>query len=184
MNLPVVCLLIGGGLLALALLGGGVKIRDYVVPRIGARLRALAGVLAVPFAAGGVFLYAQGPEPMKAVAAPVVQAPRLVTIHIEKVLGEGQLSEQVLVLLNAQLVGSVTVSEHHRSAEVRVAVLGEGRHKYQLVGDCAYRDADGVKQYAKGMEAGYLDVEDGATYVLKGELVGSRWRAEIFKKTV
>lgn len=176
MTLPVICLVIAGGMLAVGLLGGGLQFRDLVVPRVGHSVRATCFVLGLAFAGASFRLYVDD----KTVKA---ELPQPITFRIENVLGEGQLSEHVRVYVNGEVLGTVTVSEYHRSAEVCVPVRAAGRYSYQLTGDCVYRGDDGATVKAQGMSEGYLDVQANATYLLTGELAGSQWRARIEKKS-
>jgi hypothetical protein len=139
-------LAVGGLLLVTGLLGGGFELRELKVPKVGKFARVLAT------AAGGVcILLGLGlhtlaePTDQSAAATPTTASEHVaapVHFSIADQLGDGQVSEQVAVIVDGRRAGVLTISMDYPGSEVDVTVDAPGRHDYPL--DVTSVEADGT----------------------------------------
>ncbi len=167
MNSHILLLAVGCLLIVIAVLGGGIEARAIRVPKISVWPRILAGVI------GSFFLV------LAFSIAPELLPKQPITFQVTDELGEGQVSEQVHLLIAGKEVGDISVNEHYPSATITVSVPGEGRYQYSLTADARFLDDTGELQQLIGTGQGEIDVRRGKVFTLEGTISGETWLAHL-----
>src|SRR5579871_4791957 len=112
MNIQIVSFVFGGLLIFVGVLGGGFELKELKVPKVGTGVRVLAAIVGLLFVCLGVGQADQdkrqaSPAPVISNALPVVHASepqeeRPVDFVLSDQLGQGQVSEQVVVLIDGK----------------------------------------------------------------------------------
>ena len=172
MSAEIVMLILGGVLVLTAILGGGFEVKEIKIPRIGAGSRVLAA------AAGTVFLL-WGAGMADSSQASSWSGSEAVTVTIRDSLGDGQISEQVRVLVDGDEVGTLTVNEHYQSSTLRVTVPKEGQYSYILQARTVFADENVGAREIVGAGQGVIHIKAGKRFELSGTLTGDTWLAHI-----
>lgn len=178
MTLESISFIFGGLLILLGILGGGFELRELKVPQIRgfSRFMCLTGGSFFIFLGIGIALE------FKDFSGNTLQSSkngnsRLVYFTIRNQLGEAQISEQVRVVIDDKLVGSITVSPEHPSSEISIATPQEGRYSYQLSVTAYFRDEKGNYFEHSGLGSGYINVRSGKIFSIIGQINGGTWQA-------
>ncbi len=187
MSVEIVSLVFGCILLLIGIIGGGFELKEFKVPKVSWMPRAAAGVAGVFFILVGISIYAFKAGPVEVAprgfeepsgqggrARPTPRAASQMNFVIRDALGEDQVSEQVVVVINGRTVGTLSVNEHYPTAMLTVTVPGEGRYSYTVSGKAVFNDGGGLYEYA-GVGQGMIDVEKGKSFDLAGGRSGSTW---------
>jgi hypothetical protein len=111
MPLELVVFALGALLLLTGIIGGGFELKELKIPPVGRVARVLstaAGAVLILLGIGMVV--PQSPPNLPPSAGAAELQPAAATFRIIDELGEGQLSEQVTVLLDGRIVGNLTVT--------------------------------------------------------------------------
>lgn len=101
--------------------------------------------------------------------APATQnAAAAVDFQITDELGDGQVTERVVVVIDGRSVGTLTVDTVHRTASLTVTVPRAGRHEYELSSSMIVEDGYGTTYQLNGQGTGYLQVTSGRSFELRG----------------
>jgi hypothetical protein len=175
-NVPIVAFAFGGILLLVGVLGGGFEIKELKVPKVGAGVRVLSTIVGVLFVC-----LAMADEPDK--PGPVVHAgepghPAPVEFTLSDQLGDGEICEQVTVLVDGKDLGNLSVSEQYPNARLRVAVPEPGQHSYTAEATAVF-NIQGTAQQYDGAGQGMINVQPGKNYSLRGSITGDTWLVSI-----
>jgi hypothetical protein len=122
---------------------------------------------------GGVLLYwmtaSPQPQPGPTPAPTTQNAAAAVDFQITDELGDGQVTERVVVVIDGRSVGTLTVDTVHRTASLTVTVPQPGRYEYELSSSTILEDENGTTYQFNGQGAGYLQVTSGRSYELRGD---------------
>src|SRR5579872_6615116 len=113
----VVVLLFGGFLVLIAIVGGGLEVKEVKIPPLGKGARLLAAIAGVILILIGVGMRQEAAPPGDHQAS---QSP--VTFSVADSLGEDEISEKVRILIDGREAGTLTVDEHYREANLNVTV--------------------------------------------------------------
>ena len=180
MSLEVVSFVFGGSLILTGMLGGGLQVKELNIPKIGSAVRAACMCVGFLFVIVAISI-SPNLKPSNTLSASVVQTNRAdsISFRIHDELGEGQVSEQVKVVIDGRTVGSITVSAIHPIAELLVTVPREDRYSYQLASNAVFiGDGEKLSEYI-GIGEGYINVKNGMNFSLEGEVSGSTWQARL-----
>lgn len=178
MKAETIVLVLGGLLLLSAVVGGGFEVKEVKIPRISGWARALAGIAGALLLAVGISMSNPPPDPPGPDNGGVPDHGS-VTFSLLDELGEGQVSEQVRVLIDGRERGTLTVNDRFPSARIRIDVPKAGQYGYDLEATAQFRDANGQVYEIVGVGQGIVAVEDGKTYKLVSTLTGSTWIAHM-----
>lgn len=93
-------------------------------------------------------------------------------------LGQGQLSEQVTVLIDGKNVGNLTVNEQYPTSSLTVTVPHSGQHSYTAEAAAVF-DIQGNPVEYTGAGQGMINVQRGQVYSLRGSISGNTWLVSI-----
>jgi len=183
MDTQTLSFVLGAVLLLIGILGGGFEIRELKVPRVnrGPRLLAamvgslfivlgLSGTLADPPSRGAGNVPGPAPTPV----AIVTDTPAAADFTIHNELGDGEISEQVTVLIDGKTVGDISVDTHHPAARLLVTVPKPGTYSYTVEAN-ALVQVDGNPHQYVGVGQGMVRVERGKQFELRGTISGETW---------
>jgi hypothetical protein len=174
MSAETVMLILGGLLVLTGILGGGFEVKEIKIPRIGTGSRVLAAVAGIVFMSWGVGL-ANSAHPSALTGS---ETPVTVTIRDE--LGDGQVSEQVRVLVNGDEAGTLTVNEHYPLSTLTVTVPREGQYSYILEARAVFANEDGSDmREIVGAGQGAINIRAGKTFELSSTMTGDTWLAHV-----
>jgi hypothetical protein len=170
MNAQVALLLFAGVLLLIAILGGGFEIRELKVPKVEKIPRVLAGLGGVLFLILGLSV---GGVPETRRDPPLNQPTRvrppiqfLIFDQLEpRQIALGQ-SEQALIRIDGNPIGTLTVNEHFPKAELNVNVSNQGQHSFAIEATGVFsvnNKLTDVNCYGTGM----IDVTAGARFIFE-----------------
>lgn len=185
MNADTAIIAFGSLLILLAILGGGFQAKEINIPTIGAKTRGFCGCLGAAFVAVGIFLAPGTVKPTGYTTFNPSSAPSpapgkaFVTFRIHNELGVGEISEQVRIILDDQMIGTLTVSTVHKQSELLATVPQEGRYSYQLSATAVFLMEDGSTREYVGTGAGYVNVAANANFSLEGDISGETWLAHL-----
>lgn len=169
---PELLLFIFGALLILiGILGGGFDVKELKIPKVGAGVRICAILGGLFFIALGIGIQASGSTPGSSNSSG---SPSPVNFMIYDDLGEGQVSEQVNVLIDGRFVGDLEVNQRNRRCRLPVFVPQEGLHSYHLESSAIFR-FDGANREFTGVGQGTIDVRPGKVFSARGGVSGDTW---------
>ena len=93
---------------------------------------------------------------------------------ISDALGDGQISEQVSILLDGKFVGTLTVNQDFPESMIRITVPRPGTYSYTAEAVATF-DVNGSYTTVNGAGQGNISVEDGEVFDLIGSISGSTW---------
>ena len=174
MTIEIASFIFGSLLILTGLLGGGFQAREISIPRIGIAMRGACITVGVLFILIGISLTVRpAPNPTPG------PGPSPVSIRIHNRLGEGQVSEQVKVVIDGTSVGTMTVSAAHPHSEMLVSVPREDRYGYHLTARAVFLNgSDRLVEYV-GTGQGYINVKSGMEFSLEGTISGETWLASL-----
>jgi hypothetical protein len=182
MNIDIAAFLLGGILLSVGILGGGFEIKELKVPKVGTRVRLLSAAAGLVFicvgmgSSGGENAQPRGNNPPQ-----VSPTDTPVDFVLTDQLGQGQVSEQVTVLVDGRTVGDLTVNQDYPDSRMRVTVPNPGQHSYTAEATAVFNAEGNLIQYT-GVGQGMIDVEPGKTYSLRGSISGNTWLVSIVEE--
>jgi hypothetical protein len=172
MSSELLSFIFGGLLFLIGIIGGGFEVKELKIPKVAWPTRCAA------LAAGLFFigLSANIPDAVsRAPLTPPVQAQaQPVTFTIADQLGDGQVSEQVTILLDGRRVGTLTVNQHYPYSELSVTVPRAGQYSYTAEAAAVF-DIEGelIEYYGAGQ--GMIEVEADKVFDLMASFSGNTW---------
>jgi len=97
-------------------------------------------------------------------------------------LGEGQISEQVTVVIDGKDVGTLTINEHYPNSRLKVTVPKPGQISYSLA-SAAVLNINGELFEYNGVGQGIINVEQGKDFSLHGSVSGNTWLITMIEGT-
>jgi hypothetical protein len=153
---------LGALLLLTGVLGGGFEIRELRIPRIGLLSRGVSGVMGLGLLLVAVGMAAQPAQPSPTPSpSPSPSSGGSVNVTIHDELGEGQVNEQVNLVMGGRAVGDLTVNREFPEAAIEVTLPSEGRQDYTLQSRSHHLAMDGTEVVIDGSGQGSISVEDG-----------------------
>jgi len=108
-------------------------------------------------------------------SAPVDQP---VEFTLTDELGSGEVSEQVVVLLNGKNIGNLTVDAAYPQTSMKVAEPAPGPYSYTVESTAIFLDGSNTVSYT-GAGQGMINVQNGKVYSLRGSITGDTWFVSI-----
>jgi hypothetical protein len=170
LNIQLITFTFGAMLLLIGILGGGFEIKELKIPQVGRVPRFLAASVGALFIILGVGMESGG----STLTPPVPSPSSAVDFMIYDALGEGQVSEQVTILIDGKSMGTLTVSQYHPSAAMTVTVPRPGKYSYTAEATAVYNIDGELYQYT-GTGQGMIDVKSGKNFILVGSISGNTW---------
>ncbi len=172
MTAEVFSFLLGGLLIVTGILGGGFEVKELKIPTVRWPTRLIAVLGGIFFI--GLAMELSGNVPHVAVADTTKPSSQSLNFTIQDELGDGQVSEQVTVLINGRQVGAISVNEHFPTSEITVTVPSEGRYSYTAEAAGVFRgEAGDFEVFGTGQ--GMIDIEPDKIFRLAGSFSGSTW---------
>jgi hypothetical protein len=172
MSSEVLSFIFGGLLILTGIIGGGFEIKELKIPKVTWPTRLAALAVGLLFIGMGLSPPNAVPEADAASRPPTQSRP--ITFTITDRLGEGQLSEQVTLLLNGRRIGMLSVNQHYPYSELPVTVPQEGRYSYTAEAAAVFETEGELVEYY-GVGQGAIDVEGGKTFELAASVSGNTW---------
>jgi hypothetical protein len=178
MSIEIVSFVFGGILLLVGVLGGGFEVKEIKIPKVGMGVRVLAAIVGLLFVCLGFGSNSQNSAksdaepaiPIQPVYASQPEGP--VEFMLVDNLGQGEISEQVTVLIDGKNVGDLTVNADYPQSSIRVSVSKPGQHSYTAEASTVFNVQGSPVQYS-GAGQGMIDVQPGKTYSLRGSITGN-----------
>jgi hypothetical protein len=182
MSIEIASFVFGGILLFVGVLGGGFELKELKVPKVGTGVRLMAAVLGIVFISVGLGSHSDNPPratdtdhnlvhaETSPPSTPLEDGPVEFTLIDD--LGQGEVSEQVSILIDGKDVGNLTVNQDYPHSKLMVTVPHAGQHGYTVDATSIFSDAQGRFRYI-GAGQGMIDVQRGKTYSLRGSITGS-----------
>jgi hypothetical protein len=179
MSIEIASFVFGGILLFVGVLGGGFELKELKVPKVGTGVRLLAAVLGLVFITVGFGSHSDSSAKpvdnsdhnlVHAGPPPAVDEPVEFTLIDD--LGQGEVSEQVTILIDGKDVGNLTVSQDYPHSRIMVTVPHAGQHSYTAEATTIFSSPQGPFRY-DGAGQGMIDVQRGKTYSLRGSITGT-----------
>ncbi|HWY20082.1 MAG TPA: hypothetical protein VNX26_02620 [Candidatus Acidoferrum sp.] len=177
MSIEIASFVFGGILLFVGVLGGGFELKELKVPKVGTGVRVLAALLGLVFITAGFGSRSDSsPKPADNNDHNLVHAAVLPEEPVEFTLvddlGQGEVSEQVTVLMDGKDLGNLTVNQDYPHSKLRVTVPHPGQHSYTIEATTIFAGPQGQFRY-DGAGQGMIDVQRGKTYSLRGSITGN-----------
>lgn len=181
MTLEILSFILGGVLVLVGVIGGGFELKEFKIPTVKWPTRLFAIIVGLIFISLGLGLYSGNTQGAQEDSADV-QPSAFSAIHfnINDRLGEGQVSEQVTVLINGRIVGTLTVDEYHPNATMSVTVPRAGQYSYTVEATAVFNVQGQLLRYP-GVGQGLLDVEANKVFDLAGSVSGNTWLITIME---
>ena len=181
MNIQIVIFGFGAMLLLIAIVGGGVEIRELKIPQVGRAARALAAFVGLCFIFVGGTMEVRLPGVINA-AEPNSGDTRSVDFMVHDRLGENQVSEQVTILVDGRSVGTLTVDKYHPHAAVTISVPKSGRYSYTVEATAVF-NIDGRLYRHTGVGQGTIQASAGKNFSLVGSFSGNAWLVTLMENS-
>jgi hypothetical protein len=175
MNTELLLTALGALLVLTAIVGGGLEVREFKIPKIGRVARAAAGLsglvcifLAIGLASvatedtpgGGPMVINNIPKPAEASAAET--RPLKLRLHDE--LAGDQLTEQVDVVFDGRHVGDIKVNADFPTGMIELTVPKAGSYDYTLQSTTEELLDDGSTIVVAGSGQGHVSVGGDADF--------------------
>jgi hypothetical protein len=135
-TVPAILLLFGGGLLRIAILGGGFEIHELKVPKVGRGPRILAGVVGALFLLLGISTQ-EGSNPPSSYQSDRSFSHRIQFYIFDELtsdmIASGQ-SEQAEILIDGIKRGDIGISKYFAKGQLLIEVENEGSHYCMIKG--------------------------------------------------
>jgi len=188
MSVEILVFAFGGVLLLIGIVGGGFELKELKFPRVGWGARLMSTASGLAFLGLGMGMVdarrvvadtAPSPAPMPLISTPIPSSPPSepatpIDFTIRDELGDDQVSEQVTVVIDGRVVGTLTINQHYRNSMVSVTVPRPGQYSYTVEATAVFAGEDGEFQYT-GAGQGMIDVTSGRSFRLAGSFSGSTW---------
>ena len=174
----------GAVLLLVGIVGGGFEIKEFKIPKVGTLSRMLAAIAGSIFILLGIGLGNTEARPnqnasgdaevhaaQSSISSPTTQ-PVEFTIYDQ--LGEGEVTEQVTVLIDGKVKGQLTVDKSNPQSMLAVTVPGSGRYSYTIESRSVV-EAQGTLYQYPGAGQGMITVENGKRFDLVATPSGNTW---------
>jgi hypothetical protein len=89
-------------------------------------------------------------------------------------LGEAQVSEQVVILVDGKTVGTLTVNQDFPEAMLKVTVPKPGTYSYTVEAQAVFNNQGNLFGY-QGAGQGNISVQSGKQFRLVGSFSGDTW---------
>lgn len=184
MTIEIASFVFGGILLFVGLLGGGFELKELKIPKVGMGVRAAALITGVLFICLGLGASEQassartGDPPHDPGSVHAGTSDETVDFTLTDDLGEGEVSEQVTLLIDGKNVGDVTVNQDYPNSKLTITVPTAGFHSYTAEGT-AVVNWDGTLRRLPFAGQGMINVAAGKTYSLRGSISGDTWLVSI-----
>jgi hypothetical protein len=179
--------ILGGLLIVTGIIGGGFEVKELKIPTVRWPTRLisiLGGIFFIGLAmelpsndsqANGSQAHVSQAHGSQATESNIREtSSQSVDFTIHDELGDGQVSEQVEILLNGRRVGAISVNEHFPTSEITVTVPSEGRYSY-IAEAAAVFTSEGNDFEVYGTGLGMIDIEPDKKFRLAGSFSGSTW---------
>jgi len=160
MGIEIVTFIFGGLLLLTGILGGGFDARGLKIPTVAMVPRVIASIAGLVFIVIGILISGNNTETIDPESQDQ-SAPVEFTISSE--LNENAISEQVAILLDGKIVGTLTASQQHPESMITVSVPQEGNYSYSVDGSIIY-DIDGTEEAYTCTGQGNINVTAGKNF--------------------
>jgi hypothetical protein len=110
------------------------------------------------------------PSPPASAEAPPVE------FSIHDHLGDGEISEQLTVIIDGKLIGNLTVNGQYPDASLLASVPEAGQHSYMVDARAVFSTAGGQApaEYV-GAGEGMINVAPGKRFDMQGTQSGTTW---------
>lgn len=182
MTLEILSFILGGLLVLVGVIGGGFELKEFKIPTVKWPTRLFAIIVGLVFISLGLGLYGDNAQSAQEDQANPQPSPSFSSIHftILDQLGEGQVSEQITVLINGRNVGTLTVDEYHPNATMSVTVPRPGQYSYTVEATAVFNVGGELIRYP-GVGQGMIEVETGKIFQLAGSFSGNTWLITIME---
>lgn len=183
MKSDVILMLIGGVLVATGVIGGGFEVKELKMPKVGRLTRFFAICSGATLILIGLVAaidespVLDDPQPV-ATQAPASEPapPSPVEFVLLDELGSDQVSEQVTVVIDGKVVGTLKVDVDFPSDEMTLIAPEEGNYTYHLEAEANFYDpATNTIYPVSGVGQGTVYVSEGAVFRLAGSMSGQTW---------
>jgi hypothetical protein len=181
MNIEIAAFAFGGLLVFIGVLGGGFEVKELKVPKVGIGVRVVSvivGVLFICLGFGGAMQGSPATRINDNNSVVIAGAPEPVEFTLTDELGDGELSEQVTILVDGKDVGNLTVNQEYPNSRLTITVPKPGQHSYTAEAVAVFNVQGAPVQYA-GAGQGMINVRQGKIYFLRGSMTGSTWLVSI-----
>ncbi|MGH3697388.1 MAG: hypothetical protein ACRDRX_25965 [Pseudonocardiaceae bacterium] len=185
--MEIVVLALGALLLLTGLVGGGFELREVKIPRVGRVARVLSTIAGAVLVLAGIGMVAQPAvadslRGSSSSSGSTEIQPAAATFTIFDQLGDGQLSEQVTVLLDGRRVGHLTISADFPYSEMTVTVPRPGQYSFTVEATAWFVNGETGETFSYiGAGQGMVQVEDGNVFGLAGSVSGNTWVITLVK---
>lgn len=125
-----------------------------------------------------------GPPQPPATDSPVSQPARaLENVVVHNQLGANQVSEQVTLLVNGRVAGTLVVDQQNPRADLRLDLPSAGTYSYTAQAQAWFRDAYGQMVQGVGAGQGQIDVAAGKHFDLVGSWSGNTWLISLVEES-
>ncbi len=174
MEIKTIAFIFGVILIGIGILGGGFQVKELNIPKVGWFPRFFSIIVGAFFIVLGVGL---DTPPVVSPEAPPAVSPETasaVEFTISDSLGEGQISEQVSVLIDGKFIGQLTVTQDFPESVLRVTVPRAGTYSYTVEAIATFV-VNSSYITIKGAGQGNIAVEQGKVFDLVGSISGNTW---------
>jgi hypothetical protein len=184
MTTNVMVLGFGAMLLLVGIVGGGFEIKEFKIPKVSTFSRMLAAVAGSIFILLGIGLGNTEARPNQSVSAETdIHAAQAsmsnppaqpIEFTIYNQLGEGEVTEQVTVLIDGKIKGQLTVDRGNPQSMLAVTVPGSGRYSYTIESRSVVEEQGNLYEFP-GAGQGMITVESGKRFDLVATPSGNTW---------
>ena len=144
------------------------------LPRLIAAVATLLGVI------GGFFGITAWGGPQ----TPTDTESKPVTFVIKDPLGQGQLGEVVDVKIDGKSVGQLEVDANNRTEQLSPSMdEGEGKYEYSLSSVSLVQGPSGRPVEIRGSGQGTINVKQGKTFVVCGDVIGTTMKLTLVQNS-
>jgi len=172
MSLETASFLVGALLVGVAVLGGGIEVKEITIPKVSSFVRAVAGCAGLVFIllglkAGGVIPPFGPQDPNKPTGGPdnsVMQTPFMLSAVLGKTRTAREIETQIVVFLESKQVAEFTLNARSPSKSVELSVSEPGEYQYHLKGYTKWTTDPDKKIDLVGK--GSIKVDSGSSFMV------------------
>ena len=179
MTLEIVSFILGGLLVLIGIIGGGLEVRELKIPNVKWTTRIFSIIGGLFFISLGIGIQSEVP---KVVNNQTKSSTNPVSFTIYDQLGYKQISEQITVIINGKVVGTLTVNQHYPTSAITVTVPQEGQYSFTAKAKSVV-NIRGKLTEVTGAGQGMINVTSGKVFSIADSVSGNTWFISLIDKS-
>ena len=163
MSIEIIAFVFGCVLVLIGIIGGGLEIKEIKIPKIKGVTRIIAIIGGLIFISCGVEF--PSPPPSTQSVPDIAVVRQQVKFRIDNELDQGQVSEDLRILIDGRLAASLLVNQERSNTSATITVPHEGNYRYTIFAEGIFMNRFGQTRRSRGRGYGVIEVSEESVFV-------------------